>query len=195
MQPPSSVWWNLLVHCPSLAALIVRCQLWQVGRLQVAISHSVPCTSKIKCLWLSAAPECNWCRKLGSMKEPIHTAHHSPTTWSSVAIDACLYGVCLSSVSGRATSVYLCHYLDCTVCMCYVQCVCVGRWPCLMCRYSREPCGEGSQPCCGDHEWWGTSTADRAGWVHRKSCSTPPEGGEVRWMVHNSCIFTFFSIQ
>lgn len=122
MQPPSSVWWNLLVHCPSLAALIVRCQLWQVGRLQVAISHSVPCTSKIKCLWLSAAPECNWCRKLGSMKEPIHTAHHSPTTWSSVVIDACLivYGVCLSSVSGRATSVYLCHYLDCTVCMCYV---------------------------------------------------------------------------
>ena len=28
--------------------------------------------------------------------------------------------VCLSAVSSRATSVYLCQYLDCTVCMGYV---------------------------------------------------------------------------
>ena len=48
------------------------------------------------------------------MKEPIYTAHHSPATWSLVVIDACLivYGVCLSAVSSRATSVYLCHYLS-----------------------------------------------------------------------------------
>ena len=54
------------------------------------------------------------------MKEPIYTAHHSPATWSLVVIDACLivYGVCLSAVSG--TSVYLCHYLDCTACMGYM---------------------------------------------------------------------------
>ena len=101
------------MHCPSSAALNVRCHLWQVGRIQVAISHSVPCTSKMKCHWLTAAQEWNWCRKLASMKEPIYTAHHSPATWSLVVMGACLivYGVCLSAVSDRATSVYLCHYL------------------------------------------------------------------------------------
>ena len=42
LQPPSGVWWNPLVHCLSSAALSVRCHLWQVGRVQVAISiHSV----------------------------------------------------------------------------------------------------------------------------------------------------------
>ena len=63
--------------------------------------------------------------KLASMKEPIYTAHHSPATWSLVVIDACLmvYGVCLSAVSSRATSVYFCRYLDCTV---YGLCVLGG---------------------------------------------------------------------
>ena len=86
------------------------------------------------------------------MKEPINTAHHSPATWSLVVIDAFLivYGVCLSAVSGRATSVYLCHYLNRLFMYSVTR---VGWWTCLMCRYSGEPCGEGSQPCCGDHEW------------------------------------------
>ena len=42
LQPPSRIWWNLLVHCLSSAALNVRCHLWQVGSVQVAIFiHSV----------------------------------------------------------------------------------------------------------------------------------------------------------